>query len=687
MGDANPIRTLRDYSKPSHEGYRNTIELPVGNNVVPLRSDTIRLVQNGCSFHGLRSEDPNQNLKDFLKLVNSLDLDGENRERTRLRLFQKDRKTPQRYTDVPTTSRRISLRSMDSRTIDQSAGGKLRDRNAEESWALLEDLALYDNESWNDPRDFAKPVKAISLPQDVPSTSDCRLIELENQVQRLMKAHIAPMQPTQVNKITSSCEICSGPHDTRFCMENPKQAFVEYACSRTDKAGGKWYTFKPEQNNLGDTYNPSWKSHPNLRWRQPQDSQSNFSNPPNRFQPNGSIPNCSFSNNPQNFNNQSNLEGLVSNFMASQDARLSKFKANFKQQQSEMTNKIDTVLKAITDRIAGALPSDTVKNLKLNANSTSPVLSARSYLTEDPQCSTQIHGSINTITIHQGNPHNDKPEEDELKGESNPEDSNAAERKEEQKGTPQPELKDPTDIEKIRPSRNDKEREIEWLDVEEPLDLVDTSEESVYESLIKEMPKCSLNYDFRIKKGDPRNLKIPCMIGHKFTANAYIYVDLPMNIMSLAYYNSIRKNGYEYRGRNFIGLGRDMHVFVGNMSYVMDFTILENIETNIDPSLSHVVFGRPFVEIACLSINRKYRLMTFMDGTKEITFKTPYKDPERNELSSEGHDLLSSGILLSEDNYDRGCRKPSDLEDGFYRDTIKLGPEYVTGIANKGEVT
>ncbi|GJW94132.1 hypothetical protein Tco_0173804 [Tanacetum coccineum] len=88
MGDENPIRTLGDYSKPSHKGYRNTIKLPVGNNVVPLRSDTIRLVQNGCSFHELRSEDPNQYLKDFLKLVDSLDLDGANRERTRLRLFQ-----------------------------------------------------------------------------------------------------------------------------------------------------------------------------------------------------------------------------------------------------------------------------------------------------------------------------------------------------------------------------------------------------------------------------------------------------------------------------------------------------------------------------------------------------------------------------------------------------------------------
>nr|GEY24956.1 zinc finger, CCHC-type [Tanacetum cinerariifolium] len=47
MGDKNPIRTIGDYSKPSHEGYRNTIELPAGNNVVPLRSDTIRNLANG----------------------------------------------------------------------------------------------------------------------------------------------------------------------------------------------------------------------------------------------------------------------------------------------------------------------------------------------------------------------------------------------------------------------------------------------------------------------------------------------------------------------------------------------------------------------------------------------------------------------------------------------------------------
>ncbi|GJW40672.1 MAK10-like protein [Tanacetum coccineum] len=288
MGDKNPIRTLGDYSKPSHEGYRNTIELPVGNNVVPLRSDTIRLVQNRCSFHGLRSEDPNKHLKDFLKLVDSLDLDESLSEAwTHFKdLLQK----------VPHHGINLWLQvqifydhvnPFTRRTIDQSTSGKFRDLNAEETWALLEDLALYDNESWNDPKDFAKPVNAIALPQDV-----------------------------LINKVTTPCEIYSGPHGTQYCMEDPEQAFVEYASSRTDEAG---------------------------------------------------------------------------------DARLSKFEADFKRQQGEMTNKINTVLKVITDQITGTLPSDTIKNPKLG---TTPVLFARSYPTIDPQCSSHPSNSINAIKAH-----------------------------------------------------------------------------------------------------------------------------------------------------------------------------------------------------------------------------------------------------------------------------------------------
>ncbi|GJR95286.1 hypothetical protein Tco_0267460 [Tanacetum coccineum] len=111
----------------------------------------------------------------------------------------------------------------------------------------------------------------------------------------------------------------------------------------------------------------------------------------------GSFPNRTFNNNPQSFNNQSNLEGLVSNFMASQDARLSKFEADFKQQQSKMTNKIDTFLKAINDRMTEALLRDTVKSPKLNGTPSSSVSSTHSYSMEDPQSSSNPFHSVNAI--------------------------------------------------------------------------------------------------------------------------------------------------------------------------------------------------------------------------------------------------------------------------------------------------
>ncbi|GJW75031.1 MAK10-like protein [Tanacetum coccineum] len=214
MGDKNPIRALGDYSKPSHEVYRNTIELPKGNNVVPLRSDTIRLVQNICSFHRLRSEDPNQHLKDFLKLVDSLDLNGS--------ILTWEDLTTRFVAQFFPLERTTKLRN-DILIFQQHQGESLY-----KAWTQFKDLLQkvphHGINLWlqNDPRDFVKPVKAISLPQDVPSTSDRRLIKLKNQVQRLMEAHLAPKQPVQVNKITSSCEICSGPHDTKYCMENPE---------------------------------------------------------------------------------------------------------------------------------------------------------------------------------------------------------------------------------------------------------------------------------------------------------------------------------------------------------------------------------------------------------------------------------------------------------------------------------
>ncbi|GKE67136.1 hypothetical protein Tco_1521297, partial [Tanacetum coccineum] len=181
------------------------------------------------------------------------------------------------------------------------------------SWALLEDLALYDNESWNDPRDFAKPVKVISMPQDVPSTSDRRLIELENQVQRLMEAHLAPNQPIQVNKITSSCEICSGPHETQCCMENLEQAFVDYASSRSNEVGGKAFANNQGPRNFNEATN-AWKDNPNFNWARTQ----TFASPQK-----GSFSTYSSNTPYEPSNYRTNLKRVLNDFDSHQEKRLS----------------------------------------------------------------------------------------------------------------------------------------------------------------------------------------------------------------------------------------------------------------------------------------------------------------------------------------------------------------------------
>ncbi|GJR82456.1 hypothetical protein Tco_0153241 [Tanacetum coccineum] len=206
------------------------------------------------------------------------------------------------------------------------------------------------NRPVNDPRDSAKLVKAISLPQDVPNAFDRHLIELENQVQRLMEANLAPKSSVQVNKITFSCDIFSYPHDTQYCMENPEQAFVYYASSHNNEVGSR------------------------------------------------------------------------------------------KEDKSKETEP----LKFDSDRY-------------LDRNNENPV---------------DKESKASEIVIDEGELSDHGINDDGCKV----------------------------------------DKEEEYVEYEEPLDLVDMNEESVYESLIEKMSSCSLNFDFMIEKEDPRNLKISCMI-------------------------------------------------------------------------------------------------------------------------------------------------------------------------------
>ncbi|GJS94602.1 MAK10-like protein [Tanacetum coccineum] len=396
MGDENPIRTLGDYSKPSHEGYRNTIELLVGNNVVHLRSDTIRLVQNGCSFHRLRCEDPNQHLKDFLKLVDSLDLDGS-----------------------ITTCEDLTTRFLTQ---------------------------------------FFPPGRTAKLHNDI-------LMFQQHHGESLSKAW------------------------TRF-----KDLLQKV----------------PHHGHLPIVSSPKFYDHVNPVTRRTIDQSAG-------------------------------------------DARLSKFKVDFKQQQSEMTNKTDTVLKAIIDRITGTLPNDTVKNSKL---STYPVLFAllTQLKTRNAQLKPTEDGDVMFIKII-------------------PKDDNSSEEEPEVGG-----------------------QEVEYFDI------FPTRSELAYHKYLMcgPIPSIFLQNPI-IMEGRPLNLKILCNIGHVHVEKAYIDLKSPLYIMARMMYNWIMRRKLDpmenTNGRvsNFTGRIKGSMSFHRNFTYIVDFMIIKDISSIIDPRLSQVVLGKPFV--------------------------------------------------------------------------------------------
>ncbi|GKE94941.1 zinc finger, CCHC-type containing protein, partial [Tanacetum coccineum] len=204
---------------------------------------------------------------DFLKLVDSLYLDGENRERTCLRLFQFslryqasnwlerllagsitiwDNLTTRFLAQFFPPGRTTKFRNdtlmfqqhhgeslSEARTrfkdllqkvphhgidrwlqiqffydhvffhlkceIDRVAGGKLPDKNTDESWEIIKNLDHYDHGGWNDSKEFVKPVKAISTPQSISKTPAQRLLELEDQINFLLKGSRPTPRPSSTH--------------------------------------------------------------------------------------------------------------------------------------------------------------------------------------------------------------------------------------------------------------------------------------------------------------------------------------------------------------------------------------------------------------------------------------------------------------------------------------------------------
>ncbi|GKA60104.1 hypothetical protein Tco_0759417 [Tanacetum coccineum] len=138
---------------------------------------------------------------------------------------------------------------------------------------------------------------------------------------------------------------------------------------------------------------------------------------------------------------------------------------------------------------------------------------------------------------------------------------------------------------------------------------------------------------------------------------------------------------------NFTRRIKGMHVFVGNFTYVIDFMIVEDISSIIDPRLSQVVLGRPFVEISNMTHDPPEGVVRFTNGTDEVAYKMPHKIEQYNSLSDLEKEHTKSVYLRNDEDRRRGVEYVMSKILGFYKECLELGPEYVTGMDDEGEVT
>ncbi|GJW83350.1 hypothetical protein Tco_0156495 [Tanacetum coccineum] len=97
-----------------------------------------------------------------------------------------------------------------------------------------------------------------------------------------------------------------------------------------------------------------------------------------------------------------------------------------------------------------------------------------------------------------------------------------------------------------------------------------------------------------------------------------------------------------------------MHVFIGNFTYIVDFMIIEDISSIIDPGMSQVVLGKPFVEISNMTHDPQEGVVRFTKENDEVAYKMPHKIEQYNLLSNLEKEHTKLVYLRNEEDKRRG---------------------------------
>ncbi|KAL0408751.1 UNVERIFIED_CONTAM: hypothetical protein Sradi_1809500 [Sesamum radiatum] len=398
-------RPMMEYSFPTADGTISSIVKPaVEANNFEIKPAIIQIIRSSVQFSGLPDEDPNKHLVNFLEICDTFRFNGVSSDAIRLRIFPfslcdtaKDwlqslpagsittwaaltqkflakyfppaktakmlneitsfvqldreslydawerfksmlRKCPHHelpvWRQVQTFYNGVTLANRV--TIDAAAGGTIMKKLPSEAFNIIDEIAtnLY---SYGQERVEKRTAGIHSI--DAISALSAQMTTLTQKVDNLGAAmwNGAPIGPCgacgQMGHLSQDCKVGN-------------QFFIHEDANFVSHGGRS--TFNPHSS----TYNPGWRSHPNLSW-----SNNQQQGPQGYHQPQQQDPQ----------EKKNNLDDMLSKFITAVDTR-------FQNQDASIRNlevQIGQLVSIVSGRKEGQLPSDTEKNSREQVNAIS----------------------------------------------------------------------------------------------------------------------------------------------------------------------------------------------------------------------------------------------------------------------------------------------------------------------------
>ncbi|GKF19692.1 reverse transcriptase domain-containing protein [Tanacetum coccineum] len=179
-----PSITLHEHSHPTSSSFQNPITVPTEQTERIIDSRNVWLIQNTCTFQGLRTEDPLGHVKHYLSIVDNIQADGATRDASRLRFFHfslkgkaaewLDRIPPTQATTWDQLVSRFidhfflvphhgiqkwllvqifrdNISRIDRRKLDQFTQFRFSSLTEEEGWNRIEEYVQYQDDLWDEP--------------------------------------------------------------------------------------------------------------------------------------------------------------------------------------------------------------------------------------------------------------------------------------------------------------------------------------------------------------------------------------------------------------------------------------------------------------------------------------------------------------------------------------------------------